>query len=156
MAEGSGLLNRRTGNTVPGVQIPPSPPVLSTKSPDFCLFWHSGLFFAFLPSLCSPKWSFMTASMRPAHRVRDNRSPMQAPVGRDKNVAFSYPHGEQELAFANYSAKAFKKLCLISCANYSRFFETASTGFIHFLKGEVNKLCFRGSMTSRAIGQMVG
>ena len=32
MAEGSGLLNRRTGNTVPGVQIPPSPPVLYLKS----------------------------------------------------------------------------------------------------------------------------
>lgn len=28
MAEGSGLLNRRTGNTVPGVRIPPSPPNL--------------------------------------------------------------------------------------------------------------------------------
>ena len=26
MAESNGLLNRRTGNTVPGVRIPPSPP----------------------------------------------------------------------------------------------------------------------------------
>ncbi len=48
MAEGNGLLNRRTGNTVPGVQIPLSPPVLWTA---FCLtsvvglslFWGEGL-----------------------------------------------------------------------------------------------------------------
>ncbi len=48
MAEGNGLLNRRTGNTVPGVQIPLSPPLLWTL---FCLtsvvglslFWGEGL-----------------------------------------------------------------------------------------------------------------
>ena len=36
MAEGSGLLNRRTGQLVPGVQIPPSPPFrLPTSTTPF-------------------------------------------------------------------------------------------------------------------------
>ena len=45
MAEGSGLLNRRTGNTVPGVQIPPSPPVLSRKSSEILRFFAFRGFF---------------------------------------------------------------------------------------------------------------
>ena len=55
----------------------------------------------------------MKTAKRPAHGVRDNRSPMQAsararsigrcaphdfaPGGRNKNVAFAYPHGEQSV-----------------------------------------------------------
>ena len=43
MAETTGLLNRRTGNTVPGVRIPLSPP-----SPTKVLFFQNvgGLFYA--------------------------------------------------------------------------------------------------------------
>ena len=47
MAEGSGLLNRRTGNTVPGVQIPPSPPETYLQVPEF--LQSSGIFFTELP-----------------------------------------------------------------------------------------------------------
>ena len=43
MAERNGLLNRRTGNTVPGVRIPPSPPYLSSNRPA------EKLVFPFLP-----------------------------------------------------------------------------------------------------------
>ena len=55
----------------------------------------------------------MKAAERPAHGVRDNRSPMQAPVGRaalgeaapmtsrpfraQQNAALTYPHGEQSV-----------------------------------------------------------
>ena len=56
VAEGSGLLNRRRYNNLPGVRIPPSPPFLCSKAPNGNHFLPFGTFLMDCVWFSSGEW----------------------------------------------------------------------------------------------------